>query len=256
VKQNFDMKDSGEREIHGENGAVRDIRTGKGRYDLISHIAMRRLAVVYEKGAAKYADRNWEKGMPLCRFFDSAKRHMDQWLAGETDEDHLGHAMWNLASMIHLGELRPDLDDRPKYIKLVDANIQDLARHITVHDELDELQRECDSVVDAHLEKIMPGNIETQDLSRQMLLHDEIERQNARLVEFYHLHRKIGSSPLKSTGVSEMAFKSTATAVAKEQDKSLPPVRMFGLHGIELFPRRCLMPEAGECRTCGGECIE
>lgn len=100
-------------------GAQRDTRTGKGRYDLISPIALRRLALTLERGASHYGDRNWEKGMPICRLLDSALRHLFQYLDGETDEDHLGHAMFNVMALCHMDELiqsgymNADLDDRP-----------------------------------------------------------------------------------------------------------------------------------------------
>lgn len=109
----YGMKDSGERE-NFPSGMVRDTREGKGRYDLISPYALRRLALVYEKGARKYADRNWEKGAPFGRFLDSALRHIQQFLMGMEDEDHLGHAAWNCFAVMHLQDLgRVDLDDRP-----------------------------------------------------------------------------------------------------------------------------------------------
>lgn len=97
-------RDSGARQ-HFDTGSVRDMREGKGRYDLLSPFAIRRLAGVLERGAAKYGDRNWEKGQPLARYCDSALRHLFQFLAGETDEDHLGQAMWNLAAAIHTDEM-------------------------------------------------------------------------------------------------------------------------------------------------------
>ncbi len=106
------MKDSGQREQH-TTGAVRDVRTGKGRYDLISPVALRRLAVLLEKGAQKYAERNWEKGMPMSRFFDSCVRHLYSYLNGMRDEDHLAAAMWNVHCMMHFEELRPELNDMP-----------------------------------------------------------------------------------------------------------------------------------------------
>lgn len=110
----FEMKDSGAREEFG-TGAVRDIREGKGRYDLISPFALKRLAIVYEKGAQKYSIRNWEAGMPHTRYYDSATRHLLQWLMGDADEDHLAHAMWNVAAIMHMQETHPGLDDRPNW---------------------------------------------------------------------------------------------------------------------------------------------
>ena len=109
------IHDSGRREEF-PSGMVRDRREGKGRYDLISPFALRRLAGVYERGAVKYDERNWEKGAPYCRFLDSALRHIEQYLARETDEDHLAHCRWNLLCIMHFEELgRTDLDDRPKW---------------------------------------------------------------------------------------------------------------------------------------------
>lgn len=119
--QKFLLKDSGERQKF-DTGAVRDTAEGKGRYDLVSPIAIRRLAVVLEKGAKKYQSRNWEKGMPLGRFLDSAKRHIDQYLEGHRDEDHLGQAMFNIMGCIHVeeminrGKLPKDLNDLPDFL--------------------------------------------------------------------------------------------------------------------------------------------
>ena len=59
--------DSGKRRDF-PTGSRRDSREGKGRYDLISPIALRRLALVCERGAAKYGDRNWEKGQPMSGY--------------------------------------------------------------------------------------------------------------------------------------------------------------------------------------------
>ena len=116
----FDMvQDSGKRQEF-DTGSVRDTREGKGRYDLISPIALHRLAVHYENGAKKYGDRNWERGQPVSRYFDSAIRHMYKYLSGSRDEDHEAAAIWNIVAMIHTetmvenGELPSELCDLPK----------------------------------------------------------------------------------------------------------------------------------------------
>jgi len=114
-KDKFTLKDSGTRQKFG-SGAVRDTQIGKGRFDLISPFALLRLARVYEKGAVKYTDRNWEKGIPISRFVDSAFRHLVQYMMGLEDEDHLAQAIWNLVAIAHLEELRPDLQDMPGYL--------------------------------------------------------------------------------------------------------------------------------------------
>lgn len=108
-------KDSGKRE-EMPTGSVRDSREGKGRFELISPFALKRLAGVYERGAKKYADRNWEKGQAFSRFLDSALRHLNSFAQGMDDEDHLAQAAWNVFAIMHFQELsRDDLDDMPDY---------------------------------------------------------------------------------------------------------------------------------------------
>lgn len=95
----FVTKDSGLREEF-DTGSRRDSREGKGRYDLLPPEAVRRLAQLYERGAAKYGDRNWEKGQPVSRYLDSLLRHVFAYLEGERTEDHLAAAAWNAFSAI------------------------------------------------------------------------------------------------------------------------------------------------------------
>ena len=112
------IKDSGLRRSY-VTGSVRDVRTGKGRFDLISPIALRRLAVHLENGARKYDERNWEKGQPLMDYIDSALRHIASYVEGYRDEDHMAAALWNIHGFIHTeelisrGVLPNSLDNRP-----------------------------------------------------------------------------------------------------------------------------------------------
>jgi hypothetical protein len=110
------MKDSGERTIF-DGKAMREVVQGKGRYDLISPFAIKRLAIVLEKGAVKYDDRNWEKGgIKFSRYIDSAMRHLNQYVMGMRDEDHLAQAMYNIMAILHFDELGDFTDDNlPKY---------------------------------------------------------------------------------------------------------------------------------------------
>lgn len=112
------LKDSGTRRDFA-TGSVRDAATGKGRYDLVSPIALQLLARVLERGAVKYEARNWEKGQPVSVFFDCAIRHLYKHLAGWRDEDHLAAALWNVAGIVHTehqiarGKLPRELLDWP-----------------------------------------------------------------------------------------------------------------------------------------------
>lgn len=93
-----------EKAEHLPTGAIRSDATGKGRFDLFPPLAMRRVAIVYEKGAEQKGDNNWMLGVPRTRLLSSALRHTFQAVNGETDEDHLAHAVWNLLAAIHFEE--------------------------------------------------------------------------------------------------------------------------------------------------------
>jgi hypothetical protein len=114
-----EVKDSGNRETF-ETGSHRDTRAGKGRYDLLSPYVMERDAKHMENGAVKYGDRNWEKGQPLSRYIDSAIRHIQKYMMGQRDEDHLAAARWNIGALMHtehmiqLGRVPQELDDLPR----------------------------------------------------------------------------------------------------------------------------------------------
>lgn len=113
------LRDSGKREQHA-TGAVRDSAVGKGRPDLISPFMLQQLAAHLEQGAQKYEERNWEKGIPLCRSYASLTRHAWLWFLGYTDENHMAAVICNAMFIIHTMEmikrkrLPRDLDDRPE----------------------------------------------------------------------------------------------------------------------------------------------
>ncbi|KKL07130.1 hypothetical protein LCGC14_2589080 [marine sediment metagenome] len=110
------VEDSGKRQEFN-TGSVRDTRAGKGRFDLVPGYALFRLAQHYENGAAKYGDRNWERGQPLSRYLSSAIRHLVEYGMGMREEDHLAAVAWNAFSIIwteeqvRLGKLPQELDD-------------------------------------------------------------------------------------------------------------------------------------------------
>lgn len=101
----YTTKDSGER-LEYNSGMRRDVQTGKPRFDclIISDIPyeeqfLTRCAKLMGRGAEKYGERNFELANSveeLERFKASALRHMMQWLAGETDEDHSAAVVFNL----------------------------------------------------------------------------------------------------------------------------------------------------------------
>ena len=106
------IQDSGERREF-PTGAVWDMHGGKGRCDLLPAAAILRLAKHYENGCQKYGDRNWEKGIPISSFIDSAIRHLMKCLDGQTDEDHLIAAAWNCMCAMWTEEKKPEMQDIP-----------------------------------------------------------------------------------------------------------------------------------------------
>ncbi len=136
------IKDSGDR-TQFETGAVRDMREGKGRCDLMPLEVVRELmhdeiigyisnfmhdrdtadlyccldsfshnyengyttmllevSKHYEEGAKKYGDSNWQKGIPVWCYIDSAIRHYLKWKRGDKDEPHDRAFVWNLMCCI------------------------------------------------------------------------------------------------------------------------------------------------------------
>lgn len=96
-----------------DTGAVREDKTGKGRMDLLPMCALIRLSKHYEAGTAAHGERNWEKGIPMHSFLDSALRHLAKYMDGQTDEDHLCAAAWNILGAMWTEEKKPEMQDIP-----------------------------------------------------------------------------------------------------------------------------------------------
>lgn len=80
------------------------------RYDLISGIALERLAKVCHEGALRYGDRDWEKGLTVKQCLSRAIRHLSKHCDGDKTEDHLGHAFWRIMAAIHSEKAWPKLN--------------------------------------------------------------------------------------------------------------------------------------------------
>lgn len=70
--------------------------------------ALLEVSYQYQEGAEKYAPRNWELGIDLDSFLDSAGRHFLKYMRGDTDERHDRAVVWNLLGALwtikHKGE--------------------------------------------------------------------------------------------------------------------------------------------------------
>jgi hypothetical protein len=99
----------------------------KSRLDLIAPELLFALGHVLRFGAAKYAERNWEKGMQWGRVFGAANRHLWAWWGGagptthsflfgdldsETGFSHLWHAACCVMFLLAYEERGSGTDDR------------------------------------------------------------------------------------------------------------------------------------------------
>lgn len=96
-----------------ESGAIRENKDGKGRHDLLPFCALNRLAKHFQKSLREHPERNWEKGIPMSSFLDSAIRHLFNYMDGQTDEDHLCSAAWNILCAMWTEEKLPQMQNIP-----------------------------------------------------------------------------------------------------------------------------------------------
>lgn len=64
------------------------------------HTMLLEVAKHFEEGAKKYGENNWQKGIPVKCYIDSAVRHYIKWRRGDKDEPHDRAFVWNLMCCI------------------------------------------------------------------------------------------------------------------------------------------------------------
>lgn len=69
------------------------------------------VAKQFEEGAKKYGERNWEKGIPVHCYIDSAIRHYMKYKRGDKDEPHDRAVCWNLMCAIWTCKNKPELNE-------------------------------------------------------------------------------------------------------------------------------------------------
>ena len=143
------IKDSGER-TEFSTGAVRDMKRGVGRMDLLPWYGIMEVSKHCEEGAAKYGEHNVDKGIPLHSLCDSAARHLAKFIAGETDEDHLRAAAWNLLWALNQRKTHPELDDLYSHKETESAVYE--TREETLHPlTRDEILQRCRDAQDVYV---------------------------------------------------------------------------------------------------------
>ena len=69
------------------------------------------VAVHFEEGAEKYGENNWQKGLPVKCYINSAVRHYLKWLRGDKDEPHDRAFCWNILCAIWTCKHKPELNE-------------------------------------------------------------------------------------------------------------------------------------------------
>lgn len=75
--------------------------------------AILELSIHFEEGAQKYAERNWEKGIPCHCYIDSGVRHLLKWYRGDKDERHDRAFLWNMVCLLWTVRNHPECNDLP-----------------------------------------------------------------------------------------------------------------------------------------------
>ena len=68
----------------------------------------------FEEGCKKYGENNWQKGIPVRCYIDSAVRHYLKFLRGDKDEPHDRAFCWNILCAIWTCKHKPELNDYAK----------------------------------------------------------------------------------------------------------------------------------------------
>ncbi|MDD3049739.1 MAG: DUF5664 domain-containing protein [Candidatus Cloacimonetes bacterium] len=69
----------------------------------------------FEDGAKKYGENNWQKGIPVHCYIDSAVRHLLKDNRGDTDEPHDRAFVWNILCCMWTINNKPEIIDMKGY---------------------------------------------------------------------------------------------------------------------------------------------
>lgn len=68
------------------------------------------VSIHFEDGAKKYGENNWQNGIPVRCYVNSALRHFIKWLRGDDDEPHDRAFCWNILCGIWTCMNKPELN--------------------------------------------------------------------------------------------------------------------------------------------------
>ena len=80
--------------VAGKEAAVRDFNWENVAGSIADMLL--EASIHFEDGALKYGENNWQKGIPVRCYLDSAIRHYLKAMRGDTDEPHRRAFVWNV----------------------------------------------------------------------------------------------------------------------------------------------------------------
>ena len=75
------------------------------------YTAILEVAIHFEEGAKKYGECNWQKGIPVRCYIDSAIRHYLKHRRGDKDEPHNRAFYWNILAAIWTCQNKPEFNN-------------------------------------------------------------------------------------------------------------------------------------------------
>jgi hypothetical protein len=82
------------------------------RFDLLDAKSMFKLAEVLAYGATRYAPDNW-RGISASDHYNHLMQHLFAWKAGDTQDDHLGHALCRAMMLCAVAEAEKEPTESP-----------------------------------------------------------------------------------------------------------------------------------------------
>lgn len=176
---------------------------GKAPMHLVPWEMVLFLAKIYQMGAAKYAPRNWEKGMAWSRVFNSLMRHsIAFWIGEDNDPEsklhHMLHVIWNATTLFMYSIWYPKLDDRSEMSKCY----------------LNDCLTRLESTYEGESKKRAPKKPGKAPLQQRLDLLHALRKQRKRMPDVLEQNdyaetelRQIGAKPRRTNGSSNSNLK-------------------------------------------------
>lgn len=94
-----------------ETGASRSADVDGVRYDLVPPEGIEAVAKAMYVGSVHHGDNNWKKGLKHSVYINHALRHINLYMQGRREEDHIGHALANLMMLVWNEKNLPEFND-------------------------------------------------------------------------------------------------------------------------------------------------